>query len=192
MTSADATILLQRLSGGDAAAGDELMGVVYDQLHAMAAAQMRRQAPEHTLQPTALVNEAWLKLVHLPDAQWSDRRHFFQVGARAMRSVLIDHVRAQRRTKRDGGVKLELFADAVAGGGRSPLDVVALDEALTRLASFDERMAQLVELRFFGGRNMDEVAQCLEISKSKAERTWRAAKAWLFMAMSGESSRSAQ
>jgi RNA polymerase sigma factor (TIGR02999 family) len=186
MTSADATLLLQRLSGGDAGAGDELMDVVYTQLHAMASAQMRGQGAEHTLQPTALVNEAWMKLVRLPDPQWNDRRHFFQVGAKAMRSVLVDHVRAKRRVKRDGGPKLELFEGAVAGAGRDLLDVVALDDALTRLAAKDADMARLVELRFFGGRTMDEVAECLEISKSKAERRWRAAKAWLFGAMGGE------
>ena len=186
MPPTDATLLLQRLSGGDAAAGDELIGVVYAELHAMATAQMRGQASEHTLQPTALVNEAWLKLVRLSDPQWNDRRHFYQVGAKAMRSVLIDHVRAKRRTKRDGGVKLELFDGAIAGAGQSPLDVVALDEALNRLAVFDANMAQLVELRFFNGRTMVEIAECLEMSKSKAERTWRAAKAWLFHAMGGE------
>ena len=148
METADATLRLQRLSGGDAAAGDELMAVVYSELHAMASAQMGRQAAGHTLQPTALVNEAWMKLVRLPDPRWNDRRHFFQVGAKAMCSVLVDHVRAKRRVKRDGGARLEL--------------------------------------RFFGGRTMEEVAECLDVSLSKAKRTWRGAKAWLFVAMGGD------
>jgi RNA polymerase sigma factor (TIGR02999 family) len=162
------------------------MQVVYGELHAMAQAQMRRQSPGHTLQATALVNEAWMKLVHLPDPQWSDRRHFFQVGARAMRSILIDHVRAKRSAKRQGGERLELFDDVLADGRLASVDVVALDEALTKLAGVNAAMAELVELRFFGGLTMEEVAECLEVSLSKAKRTWRGAKAWLFLALGGE------
>lgn len=183
MPPSDATLLLQRISAGDAAASDELMNIVYSELHALASAQMRGQSPDHTLQPTALVNEAWLKLIRLDNPEWSDRRHFFQVGAKAMRSVLIDHVRAKRRKKRASGEKEVLFESAIADAGAGPLDVVALDDTLTKLAEIDPAMADLVELRFFGGRTMEEAAECLSISLSTAERTWRLAKAWLYREM---------
>ena len=171
------------MASGDVAAGDALLEVLYGELHSQASVQMRRQAPDHTLQPTALVNEAWLKLICQDDPQWTDRRHFLQVGAKAMRSVLVDHVRAQRRHKRDGGVRQPLFEDALSADGQQPLDVIALDDALQQLAEIDPGMAAIVELRFFGGRTMPESAECLGVSLSSAERSWRMARAWLFRAL---------
>lgn len=170
-------ILLEWRRGKQEALG-QLMPVVYDELRRLAAYYMRRERSEHTLQPTALVNEAFLRLVEVK-ISWQDRAHFFAVAARLMRRLLVDHARAQRRDKRGAdGVRVEL--EQAENVSTTPSwDLVALDEAMTRLAEFDPRKSEIIELHFFGGLNNDEVAETLGISRATVQRDLRLAKAWL-------------
>ncbi|HZN06918.1 MAG TPA: ECF-type sigma factor [Pyrinomonadaceae bacterium] len=155
---------------------DQLIPLVYDDLRRLAAHYMRRERPEHTLQPTALVNEAYIRLADLK-VPWEDRAHFFAVAARLMRRLLVDHARSQRRTKRSA-VKISLD-DAVNISTKPPLDLTALDEALTQFATFDPRKVEIVELRFFCGLGNEEVAAALGLSRATVQRELRLAKAWL-------------
>ena len=177
-TSTIVTQLLQEWRGGNQQALDQLMPFVYDELRRIAAHYMKRERPQHTLQPTALVNEAYLRLV---DAKisWQDRAHFFAVAARLMRRLLVDHARAHRRVKRESGAEKVSLDQAVEISSEPKLDVVALDEALTRFASFDPRKAEIIELHFFGGLSNEEVAEALGISRATVQRDLRLAKAWL-------------
>lgn len=172
------TQLLLEWRGGDQRALDQLMPLVYDELRRLAGHYMRSERPEHTLQPTALVNEAYLRLVDM-QVSWQDRAHFFAVAARLMRRLLVDHARANQRLKRKGeGPKVPLD-DALEVSSASASEVVALDEALTRLAEFDSRKSDIVELHFFGGLTNDDVAEALGISRATVQRELRLAKAWL-------------
>jgi RNA polymerase sigma factor (TIGR02999 family) len=174
------TALLQAWSQGDSEAGDRLMPLVYKELRRRAARYLRRERPGHTLQPTALVHEAYLKLVghNLP---WRNRSHFFGVASNLMRQVLVDHARRRRTAKREGvRVVLDDALDASAARG---VDVVDLDEALTELSALDPRQGRIVELRFFGGLTLEETAKTLRISPATVKRDWRVAKAWLFRRM---------
>jgi len=155
---------------------ERLMPLVYDDLRRLAAHYMRRERPEHTLQPTALVNEAYIRLADLK-VPWADRAHFFAVAARLMRRLLVDHARSQQRIKRDA-VKISLD-DAVNIAEKPALDIIALDQALTQFATFDPRKVEIIELRFFCGLSNDGVATALGISRATVQRELRLAKAWL-------------
>ena len=180
----EATMLLARIDAGDSRAADELLPLVYDQLRAMAAAYFRGQRPNHTLQPTALVHEAYLKLIRA-DSPPKSRAHFCAVAATAMRQILMNHARAKRAEKRDAKVA-DLTVGQLATPSMAPtLDLLALDEALSKLSELGERLARLIELRFFGGLNMEEVAQVIDVSLPTVERDWRRARAWLNRELSG-------
>ena len=179
------TGLLARWSGGDAAARDEVFALVYSELRKLAASYMRRERDDHTLQPTALVHEAFLRLTQGAEVTWTDRSHFFRVAARAMRRILVDHGRGVAAAKRGSGQKNQLLDQTVAIPGVD-VDILALDEALTRLGTFDERMLQVVELRYFTGFGNEEVAQLLDVSARTVKRDWRSARAWLLAELGPE------
>ena len=182
------TELLVAWSNGDQAARDELMSVVYQELHRLAHHYMQRESPGHTLQTSALVNEAFLKLVDQRAVKWQNRAHFFGIAAQAMRRILVDHARAHSAGKRGGGERRVSLDDAPAIAGTVDVDVLALDEALTRLAAIDPQQSRVVELRFFGGLTMEETAEVMQISPATVGREWRMAKAWLFAELSGTAS----
>jgi RNA polymerase sigma-70 factor, ECF subfamily len=186
-STSDVTRLLQAWSDGDHAALDELLPVVYRELHHQAERYMRNQSPGHTLQATALVNEAYLRLAGREPIEWKSRAHFFGVAAKAMRSILVDHARARQASKRGGGVAPVTLADADQSGGQ-PVEVLELDETLKRLAELDPRKASLVELRWFGGLSIEEAAEVLSVSTATAKREWRTARAWLRRELSPDSS----
>jgi RNA polymerase sigma factor (TIGR02999 family) len=180
----EVTQLLLDWSDGDQAAFDALMPLVYDELRQMARHYMSRERPGHTLQTTALVNEAYLRLVDQKRVHWQNRAHFFAVAAQAMRRILIDYARKQRYAKRGGGApKISLEEVAVMSQERAA-DLVALDEALTILASIDPQQSRVVELRFFGGLTIEETAEVLRLSVDMVKREWATAKAWLSREMS--------
>jgi RNA polymerase sigma factor (TIGR02999 family) len=178
-----ATRLLNLASGGEIAAAADLLPLVYDELRALAEAFFRNERDDHTLQPTALVHEAYVRLVDQTSIEWKSRNQFFVVAAKAMRNILVDHARAKGRLKRGGGgVWQERTLAAVEdtlGAADDPVDMLALNEALERLAELDERKARLVELRFFAGLNEADAAELLGISRSTAAEDWRMARAWL-------------
>jgi len=177
-TDPDITALLRAWRGGDDGALEELTPLVYDELRRLARAQMRREAAEHTLQPTGLVHEAYLRLVGA-DLEWQDRHHFLSVAARAMRRVLIDHARRKGAERRGGDavrVTLSSVPDVASG---ETVDVLALHEALERLESYDARQARTVEFHFFGGLTQPEIAQVTGLSLATVERDLRHARAWL-------------
>ncbi len=176
--SKELTGLLARWADGDAAARDELLAVVYAELRQLAGAYMRRERTDHTLQPTALVHEAFLRLTNGAPVSWADRSHFFRVAARAMRHVLVDHGRGVVAAKRGSGQKNQLLDDQIVIPGIN-VELLALDEALTRLGTLDERLLQVVELRYFTGLGIAEVAELLDVSSRTVKRDWRSARAWL-------------
>ena len=157
---------------------DELAPLVYDELRQLAHRYMRSERPDHTLQATALVNEAFLRLADQTTPQWRDRTHFFAVAARMMRHILVDYARGRHRAKRDGGVKVELSDDMVVTEAEIG-QVLDLNDALERLAELDRRASQVVELKYFGGMSYDEIAEVLSISAITVRRDWEFAKAWL-------------
>ena len=174
----DVTMLLNAWSDGKQDALDELMPVVYQELRKLARSYLRAERPEHTLQPTALVNEAYLRLVDQKNVRWENRRHFFGIAAQLMRRILVDHARKRQSEKRGGGEALIPFEEA-KGVPVKARDLVALDDALKDFATIDPRSAKIVELRQFGGLSIDETADVLEISPATVKRDWTAAKAWL-------------
>jgi RNA polymerase sigma-70 factor (ECF subfamily) len=174
------TVLLKRMGGGDKTARDELFRLVHGDLHAQARWLMRAQPTGHTLQATALVNEAYLRLAGDRTVDWEDRRHFFGVAARAMRSVLVDHARAKARAKRTPPDLAETRLDELCRDHEDRVvDMLELDRSLTELAGQDEQAAQVVELRFFGGLTVEETAKVLDCSGRTVEREWRFARSWL-------------
>ena len=175
----EATRLLVAVADGDAGAVGELLPLVYDELRRLAAACLQGERPGHTLQPTALVHEAYLKLVDQRTAGWQDRMQFLGVAAKAMRRILVDYARSHRAAKRGGSWERAPLDDAVVHAGGRAENLVALDDALVRLARFDEQKARVVELRFFGGLTVAEVAEVLGVSHRTVERDWTLAKAWL-------------
>lgn len=179
LRTSEITRLLETLSDGDRAAAAELLPLVYDELRGLAGGLMHAQRAGHTLQPTALVHEAYLRLAGDADRKWSDRKHFFRVAAVAMRHLLVKHARDRARLKRGGHYERVPLDDAVAVVEESGVDVVSLDECLTRLASFDSRMARVVELRFFGGLSVSETAEALGVSDRTVEQDWQTARLWL-------------
>lgn len=175
------TLLLNEWKQGDKSAFDKLMQYVYEDLKHRAAAYMRNQRPGHTLQTTALVHEAFIKLADQNNIEWQDRNHFLAIASKVMRSVIIDYARYKNRSKRGGkdeNIPLE-ESFYIATSQSSRVDLLALDEALKELASFDKRQAKIVELKYFGGLTMDEIAGVLEVSNSTVKREWNIAKAWL-------------
>ena len=173
------TLILRKVAEGDQAAIAALMPLVYEELRAVAGSYFREQPSNHTLQPTALVNEAFIKLV-ASEAEWKDRAHFLAVAATAMRQILVDHAR-RRMTARRGGDRgrLTLTGDFTPIVVDNDLDLLALHEALENLSALDRRQAQVVEMRFFGGMTVQEVAEVLGVSKTTVDKSWRAARAWL-------------
>jgi len=173
------TQLLERWSQGDEEALDQLMPLVYDELHRLAGAYLRSERREHTLQPTALVNEAYLKLIQQRNIQWQNRAQFFGVAAQLMRRILVDHARATYADKR-GGDRINVSLKNIGAFGTQPTtDVLALHDVLNRLAEIDANQSRIVELRFFGGLTIDEAAEVMQVSHSTVEREWKIAKAWL-------------
>jgi RNA polymerase sigma-70 factor, ECF subfamily len=178
------TELLQAWGDGDESALEKLMPLVYDELHQMAARFLRRQPPGHILQATALVNDAYLRLVNLNRIRWQDRTHFFAVSARVVRRILVDIARSEHQLKRGGGAQRVSLADEMAVTPERGIDLLALDEALTKLAKLNPRQAQVIELRFFGGLSAGESAATLKISVRTIEREWRHARLWLYRELS--------
>ena len=169
--------------GGEASALDDVMRAVYRELRRMADHYLRLERPDHTLQPTALVHEAYLRLIDQRKVSWQNRAHFFGVAAQMMRRILVDHARAKQRGKRGGAAhKLSLDEVMNLSQGRAA-DLVALDDALKALAGLDSRKSQVVELRFFGGLSVEETAEVLDVSPQTVLRDWKLAKAWLYQEM---------
>lgn len=177
--------LLLRWREGDNAALEELMPLVYDELHALARRQLRGERADHTLQTTALLHEAYLRLVG-SDVQWEGRVHFLAVAAQTMRRILVDHARSRGRQRRGGGMSVVRIEDSNAIAPAPALDLIVLDEALDRLAAMDDRKARAAELHYFGGLSYDETAQALGVSAATVHRELRVAKAWLYRELAQE------
>lgn len=175
------TALLRAWAAGDARASDSLVELVYDELRRQARLALRRENEGHTLQPTALVHEAWLRLGDQRDARWESRSQFFAVAAQTMRRVLLDHARARGALKRGGGAEQVALTDSTAATDTDvdAVDLIALDEALTRLAAVDPQKARLVDLRYFAGLSIPEAAEVLGVSTATVIREWAVARAWL-------------
>ena len=173
------TVLLERWSDGDRSALDELTPIVYTELRQLAVAYLRRERPGHTLQATALVNEAYLRLVGQTRGRWQGRKHFYGIAARLMRQVLVEHARKHQADKRGGGRVRVTLSHAEEVSASPEVDVLAVHEALDRLASFDMQQARIVELRFFGGLSIAEAADALGVGHATVEREWGLARAWL-------------
>jgi len=178
------TELLARWSNGDVSARDALVPLVYDELRKIARRCLASQRGDHTLQPTALVHEAYLRLARRDSLDWRDRVHFFAMAAQMMRQILVDHARKQAAAKRGGNAITLVIDEALVASKASNLDVLALDAAMTKLASLDPRQCQIVELRFFGGLSIEETAQVVNISPATTKREWATARLWLHQAMS--------
>jgi RNA polymerase sigma factor (TIGR02999 family) len=184
--SSGVTELLHAWSDGDDEALERLLPLVEAELRRLARAYMRRERPEHTLQTTALVNEAFLKLTDARRVRWQDRAHFLGISARLMRRVLVDHARHRGYQKRGGGAQRVTLHEGLATAADPGLDVVALDRALEALAKVDARKSRTIELRFFGGLSVEETAEVLQVSTDTVKRDWRLAKLWLLRELEGE------
>ena len=180
----DVSALLRAWTEGDQGALAQLTPIVYDELHRLAARYMKGERRGHSLQTTALVNEAYLRLVDYTRMQWEDRAHFFAVSAQVMRRILIEHARRHNQ-KRGGGVAHVSLEEAASVGGTRAGDLVALDDAVNALARLDPRKARVVEMRFFGGLNVEETADVLKVSTATVMRDWSTAKAWLYRELAG-------
>ena len=180
----EVTQLLRAWRDGSQTAFEQLMPLVYDELRRLAHQQMKRQPPGHTLQTTALVNEAYLCLVDQAQIEWQNRAHFFAVAAQAMRFFLVDWARARRSAKRGGGARQVTLDEAAMVSSECSEEMVALDEALSRLAALDARQSRIVELRYFGGMTVEETAEVLGVSAITVRREWVKAKAWLYRELS--------
>ena len=184
-SSTDITRLLNELSAGDRSAFDQLFTLVYAELRTLAARYMRRERPDHTLQTTALVNGAYLKLIKQTDAPWQTRLHFFAVAATVMRHILVDHARARKTAQRGGDTPRVALDEAAIITTERASELVALDEALKELARLDARQAQVVELRYFGGLTLAEAGEFLGVSSDTVTRDWNSAKAFLYQRIRG-------
>ncbi len=183
VSSHEVTQLLRAWSGGDHAALDKLIPLVYDELHRLAHSYMRREPSGHILQTTALVNEAYLQLVDADKVKWCDRNHFFAIAARLMRRILVDSARSRYAQKRGGRIRRVLLTDSVIFASNQDADLIELDDALTSLEEIDARRARVVELRFFGGMTLEETAAVLKVSADTVWHDWDLAKTWLFREM---------
>jgi len=181
----EVTRLLLAWNGGDEGALDKLVPLVYSELRRLARRQMQRERPDHSLQTTALINEAYLRLVDLKTIQWQNRAHFFALCARTMRRILVDFARSRRYRKRGGGARPISLEQALAVSPEQSKDLVAVDNALNALAKADARKAEVVELRFFGGLTAQETAEVLKVSEETVLRDWKLAKVWLLRELSG-------
>jgi RNA polymerase sigma factor (TIGR02999 family) len=173
------TKLLQGWQGGDRAALDALVPVVYKELRRLAHCELRKERPDHTLQSASLVNEAYLRLFRMQPPRWEGRTHFFAVAAQLMRQILVDYARRHRASKRGSGVCVLTLDDAVALSPRKEMDVIAIDDALHALAEVDPRQSRVVELRFFAGLSLEETSEVMGIATATVQRDWTAARAWL-------------
>jgi len=172
--------MLREWSEGKPEALENLLPLVYAELHRQAASFLRKERPGHTLQTTALIHEAYLKLIDRRDVSWQSRTHFFAVAAQAMRRILVDHARAKHREKRGGdNIKLSLEEATLVAAKEKGVDLIALDEALNKLAKRDKQQASVVELRYFSGLSLEETAEALRASRATVARDWEAARAWL-------------
>lgn len=182
----DVTLLLSSVAAGNREAADQLVPLVYAELKRLASNYMRRERPDHTLQATALVNEAYLKLIRQQEVNWQNRSHFFGIAAQLMRRILIDHARGHLREKRGGARELLPLNEALVFSPEKSEELVRLDKALERLSALDERQGRIVELRFFGGLTVEETAEFIGISAKTVKRDWALAKAWLYGEMRKE------
>ena len=181
MSDKPITQLLSEIKSGRQEVLGELLPLVYDELRRLADNYLRRERSDHTLQPTALVHEAYLRLVGQNPIEWQNRAHFFGIAARLMREILIEYARGRNRQKRGGGYKTQIvLSDAVSFNNQEQFDVIAVDEALNKLEKLDERQARIVELKFFGGLTIEEIAEVLEISAATVKREWSTAKLLLY------------
>ena len=187
-TSYDITAMLRWWNGGDDTALQTLVPVVYDELRRLADSYLRRERPGHTLQATALIHEAYLRLAAQKNVQWENRSHFFGVAAHLMRLILTDYARAHLAAKRGGGGEKITFDQNQPGISQSPEDLIALEEGLEQLAALDERKVRILEMRFFGGMSPEETAESLGISEPTVRRELRLAKAWLRRRLTSENS----
>lgn len=178
-TSPDVTQLLRNWQVGDQSARDQLLEIVYEELRRQAARYLRRERPDHTLQPTALVHEAYLELIDQSRVNWENRAHFFGAAARLMRRVLVDHARAHQAEKRGSGEEKLALDEAMAVPQSKDLNILALNDALEELARMDEQQSRIVELRYFGGLSIEETATVTGVSPATVKREWAMAKAWL-------------
>jgi RNA polymerase sigma-70 factor (ECF subfamily) len=184
MKQRNATELLNRACGGEMAAAAELLPLVYDELRALAESYFRHERRDHTLQPTALVHEAYSRLVDQSSIEWRSQHQFFALASRAMRNILVDHARTRDRAKRGGGVQtLSLEEVASKSNDVAPIDILALEDAISNLAQLDPRKASLVELRYFGGLTLEDAAAVLGVSRATASEEWRLARALLHRAL---------
>lgn len=184
-SSNEVTGLLVDWGNGNQAALDELIPLVYDELRRLAGRYMRRENQGHTLQTSALINEAYLRLVDQKSIRWQNRAHFFGVAARLMRQILVDHARSRSRAKRGGGAQLVSLAEQCVISQEIE-DLINLDDALKNLSEMDARKSQIVEMKFFGGLTTEEVAEVLKVTTRTVEREWRKAKAWLYKAVTSD------
>lgn len=178
-----ATRLLLSYGGGDRAALDEMVPLVYDELHRLAVGYLRSERAGHTLQPTALVHEAYVRLINQREVDWRNRAQFLGVAAAMMRRILVNHARDRKAAKRDGARERVPLSLVEAASAAPDVDVIALEDALERLTVLDARKARVVELRFYGGLTMDEIAAVIAVSKATVEREWQFARAWLYDAL---------
>jgi len=185
-SSNEVTLLLRAWGEGDVQALDRLAPLVYQELHRIARGYMARERTDHTLQTTALVNEAYVRLVDARQVTWQDRAHFFAVCARAMRRILVDHARSRGYMKRGGGKLHVQFDEAFGMAWSADPNLLELDEALDRLSALDPRKARVIEMRFFGGLSVEETAEALGISPETVMRDWKLARAWLYRELSAD------
>jgi RNA polymerase sigma factor (TIGR02999 family) len=180
----DVTQLLENWSNGDRGALERLMPLVYDELHRLARSYLRRERSDHTLQSTALVHEAYLRMVDQKNVRWQNRAHFFGVAAQYIRHILVDHARSHLAAKRGAGAAKLSLDEAIGVPEKKEVDLLALDQALEGLAALDPQQGRIVELRFFGGLSIEETAEVLHISTATVKRDWVMAKAWLYQNLS--------
>jgi RNA polymerase sigma-70 factor (ECF subfamily) len=173
------TLMLKKLNQGNQDVVSELVPVLYDELRRLASYHLRHERPNHTLQPTALVHEAYLRLVDQKQVHWQNRSHFFGIAAQQMRRILVDYARNHQAAKRGGAVAKVTLDEAMIVSTENPTEILAVDETLSRLAAFDPQQARIVELRVFGGLTVEEVAEALGISPATVKRDWNVARAWL-------------
>ena len=182
----DVTVLLDQINKGDSSAPEELLPLVYDELRKVAGGYLKNERPDHTLQATALVHEAYLRLVDWQNTSWQNRAHFFAVAAQIMRNILVDHARKKKAEIHGGNLQKLALDEAISFSQEKEVDLVDLDDALQELAKLDERQSKIVELRFFAGLTIEETAHAIGVSTMTVSREWNFAKAWLYRRLNNE------